>query len=320
MRVCLAWSCDGALVKIESVLAAVVVAYASGCNCGSTMTTDAGQTGGGSAGSAGGSAATGGGSAVSGGGSAVAGGGSAVTGGGSAASGGGGAVVDAGPGDAGLTDAGAGDAGLTDAGTPPVDGGIGPYVGTCQLTMTEPVKMFGPLPYLETLNSRFPCEGATVFALYDFENNDPLTPGATNNGTLSSSFGPGLIDSVDGDDGVIDGICSPRDGGTNCNALWGGGSVTFTFTSTDGGPLPRFFGAVWTDGEGEVFFEAFDVDGGLLGRVGPVSEAGVFPDNTVQSSTSEDRFFGVVSNQDLGSVRIGNTAGGVEVDHVQFGR
>ncbi len=104
-----------------------------------------------------------------------------------------------------------------------------------------------------------------------------------------------------------------------CDAYWGGGSLTFTFDADALGGLPTHAGAVWTDGGGLVGFEAFGTDGKIIYEVKPFSEAG-FPGPDITSDTSEDRFFGAFAPGGIASIRIYNTAGGVEVDHLQYGR
>lgn len=176
-----------------------------------------------------------------------------------------------------------------------------------------------PYNYLKAGDSPF---GNVVFDwsyLEDFEDHVFDVPGvSTGGGRLSSTFGPTLIDSVDGDDGnVSDNRCIKSVG--TCDAWWGAGSLRFTFNATVLGSLPTHVGLVWTDGGGKVSFEAFDAEGISLYKFGPFSEPG-FPDDTVNSSTAEDRFFGAYAPGGIGSVLISNTAGGIEIDHLQYGK
>lgn len=137
-------------------------------------------------------------------------------------------------------------------------------------------------------------------------------------GRLSSTFGAGLIDSVDGDDSnASDNQCLKTVG--TCDAWWGAGSLRLTFDASVLGGLPTHVGMVWTDGGGKVTFEAFDAQGLSLYKFGPYSEPG-FPDDTVNSSPSEDRFFGAFAPSGIGSVLISNSAGGIEIDHLQYGK
>ena len=78
-------------------------------------------------------------------------------------------------------------------------------------------------------------------------------------------------------------------------------------------------GIVWTDGAGQTLFRAFEADGTLLGSIGPIYDPGVFPDGSFNGETAEDRFFGVAYDGGISSVFIGNSGGGIEVDHLQYG-
>ena len=127
-------------------------------------------------------------------------------------------------------------------------------------------------------------------------------------GTVSGSF-VGLQDSVDGDDGVVDGKISRGN-----DWFSGGGSVGVTFTF-NGAVLPTAFGIVWTDGGDAVTFSAKAGDGRLLGSI---TRSG-FADISVSGTVFEDRFFGVTSVEGIKSIFISTSSGGIEVDHVQYG-
>jgi len=135
-------------------------------------------------------------------------------------------------------------------------------------------------------------------------------------GSLSGDSG-GVIphlngqgDSVDGDDGRVDGVASSGHSWLSSNGPTG---VTFTFT---GEVLPTAFGLVWTDGSGAVTFGATAGDGRFLGAF---TRSG-FPDASFRGGVDEDRFFGVHFAGGIRSVVIGNEGVGIEVDHVQYGR
>ena len=184
-----------------------------------------------------------------------------------------------------------------------------------------------PKNYLRPEDSPFAGVDFEYFHLEDFEDHLLNTPGLRSvvspsssaaSGQPSSSFGAGVIDSVDGDDGIPDdNRCVKKDG--VCDAWWGAGTLTFSFDVEVLGALPTHVGGVWTDGLGEVSFEAFGPDGTSIYKLGPLSEPG-FPDNTISSSTGEDRFFGAYDPAGISAFTISNTQGGVEVDHVQYGR
>lgn len=170
--------------------------------------------------------------------------------------------------------------------------------------------LLGPIPYLDATNSPLTVT-APDFVLEDFEDGvlSPLgvsvSPGAP--------LGPGTdTDSVDGDDGLVDGW--GRDG-HSFFAVDGPLGVTVQFDPLALGGLPREVGVVWTDGAGEATFEAFDAAGISLGVVGPMAVG----DGATDGATPEDRFFGVLHDGGVSRVHIANTAGGIEIDHVQFG-
>ena len=169
----------------------------------------------------------------------------------------------------------------------------------------------GPTPYLSKNDSPFltSVNAGTTF-LETFESGALTTPGVTISG--GSVIGPGgLTDSVDADDGAIDGS------GTNGHSVFGAGTpgITFTFDATVLGHLPTQVGIVWTDGAGTTLFEAFGPGGVPLGQIGPVAIA----DGSVSGTTGEDNFFGVANPGGISAIRISNTSGGIEVDHLQYG-
>jgi hypothetical protein len=178
---------------------------------------------------------------------------------------------------------------------------------------------YGPTPYLQFSDSPFSGLSFISFYLEDFEDGFLNTPGVTADfGFLSSSgFPVTSVDSVDADDGVIDGD------NTGClgDSWWAPGTpgVTFTFNFDAGalGSLPTHAGLVWTDGYGLTTFEAFDSGGLSLGTIGPLS-MGVQYQYT--GETDEDRFFGVSHLGGISSIKISTgPASGVEVDHLQYG-
>lgn len=183
-----------------------------------------------------------------------------------------------------------------------------------------------PKPYLGQTASPFEGLDFAYFHREDFEDHQLNAPGLRSvtapgsneaNGRLSSAFGPSLIDSVDADDGVTDGQCQKAN--DTCDGWWGSGSLTFSFDATALGALPTHAGVVWTDGAGEIYLEAFGADGTSLYKVGPFSEQG-FPNDSFESSVQEDRFLGAYEPNGISAITISNTVGGIEVDHVQFGR
>jgi len=125
-------------------------------------------------------------------------------------------------------------------------------------------------------------------------------------GNVTSSSDAGA-DSVDGDDGSIDGSGTT---GRSWFSSDGPGGVTFTFS----GPLPTAAGVVWTDGEGVTTFEAFGA--GMI-SLGTLSAS--IADGSTAGTTNEDRFFGVQESGGIMAIKLSNSMGGIEMDHVQFG-
>src|SRR5258705_3994185 len=91
--------------------------------------------------------------------------------------------------------------------------------------------------------------------------------------------------------------------------------MRFTFNIAALGSLPTHAGLVWTDGAGQVYFEAFDHNGLSMGLQGPFN----FPDNVNTGTTAEDRFLGAYNKDGISAIRVLNTVGGIEIDHLQYG-
>jgi hypothetical protein len=178
--------------------------------------------------------------------------------------------------------------------------------------------LLGPTPYLSFADSPFNGPSFSYFYLEDFEDHLLNTPGVTGSpgGVTSVVFGPSIHDSVDADDGSIDG--SGLSGDTWFSSS-GAGGVTFQFNAGVLGSLPTHAGIVWTDGAGLVTFRAYGPGNTLLGTIGPLSGPG-FPDGSVVGTTAEDRFFGIIAPGGIQALFISNSSGGIEVDHLQYGR
>jgi hypothetical protein len=180
--------------------------------------------------------------------------------------------------------------------------------------------LLGPSPYSGFGDSPFNAGSFSYFYLETFESGALGVPGvATSGGTI---LGPSrFADSVDADDGVIDGL------GNNGHSWYSAGnrSLSFTFSAAILGALPTYVGIVWTDvgfkddgvlGPAPVLFEAFDSLNHSLGLIGP-SPLG---DESVYGTTGEDRFFGIFDHAGISRITIAMpTSGDWEVDHLQYG-
>ena len=157
----------------------------------------------------------------------------------------------------------------------------------------------GPTPYLSFPDSPFNGGSFSYFHLDNFESGALSAPGFSK---LSVTVNPGTLvlasaaqtDSVDGDDGSINGS------GILARSLYSGGGLSFfrfTFNAaTLGGLWPTHAGIVRTDigitsaihGVGPVVFEAFDSVGAWLGTTGPLT----LGDGSTFGATAKNRFFG----------------------------
>lgn len=174
--------------------------------------------------------------------------------------------------------------------------------------------LLGPSTYLSSADSPFsPFLGFTYFHLKNFEDHLLNTPGvgASAGGVTSVVFGPSVHDSVDADDGSIDGSGL---GGDSFFSGSGGAGISFTFDVSVLGVLPNAVGIVWTDGGGTISFEAFDALNNSLGVL-----IGSHADGSFNGETAEDRFYGVTDSGGISRIHISNSAGGIEVDHLQYG-
>ena len=174
----------------------------------------------------------------------------------------------------------------------------------------------GPTPYLSFDDSPFKGGSFGYFYLETFEDHLLNTPGvsADNGGVTSVVFGPLIHDSVDADDGAIDGSGLKGDSYFTASGATG---VRFTFSAAALGSLPTSAGIVWTDGGSHtsVTFSAFGPGGALLFTQ---IKSG-FADGSNNGETGEDRFFGVVNAAGISAIFMSNASGGMEVDHLQYG-
>ncbi|MDX2132835.1 MAG: hypothetical protein SFY69_12365 [Planctomycetota bacterium] len=179
----------------------------------------------------------------------------------------------------------------------------------CGLAGTAMAGMVGPSLYSSVASSPLTQIGPQVY-VENFEDGQLNTPGVTasTGQVLTGSF---WVDSVDGDDGFVDGTCA---GGHSWFVANGATGVSFTFSPIFGGALPNWAGIVWTDGHNPIFFEAFDANGVSLGVV-----EGAHADELFTGSTEEDHFYGAYYESGISRITIRGTMGGLELDHLQYG-
>jgi len=179
--------------------------------------------------------------------------------------------------------------------------------------------LIGPTPYLSFANSPFNPASFGYFYLEDFEDNLLNVPGVTasaGNTSLNSGFSGSIVDSVDKDDGVIDGVCIKA--GATCESWFSGNGaagVMWTFNAGMLGSLPTAAGIVWTDGGGfsTVTFQAYDQNNVLLGTLHTTA------DGSNNGETPEDRFFGLTNAGGISKIFLFNDSGGIEMNHIQYG-
>ena len=168
-------------------------------------------------------------------------------------------------------------------------------------------------PYYSFNDSPFQEESFSYFHLEDFEDGELNVPGvAVSSGEAFQSKSNG--DSVDGDDGTIDGS------GTNGRSWWVGEnkSVAFTFDKDVLGDLPTHAGIVVTGArDGSISIEGFDSLGNSLGVATGEFKA------IAQGNTDEDRFLGISEESGISEIKVSTSADtsvNWEVDHLQYGR
>jgi hypothetical protein len=192
--------------------------------------------------------------------------------------------------------------------------GIG-FVASLIVAPLSHALLIGPTSYLSSGDSPFSSGSFSYFYLETFEDHLLNVPGVTASagGVTSVVFGPSIHDSVDADDGFIDG--SGLNGDSYFSAS-GAAGVSFTFNAGALGSLPTSAGIVWTDGGAgaQVTFEAFDQNGLSLGIL-----LGGHADGSNVGETGEDRFYGAMNAGGISRLFISNAAGGIEVDHLQYG-
>lgn len=180
----------------------------------------------------------------------------------------------------------------------------------------------GPSAYLQASDSPLAALDFSggYFFLENFEDHALNTLGASSSvagsGPTSIVFGPNVHDSVDADDGALDGSGLQGDSWFNSGA-----STGFAFSAGALGALPTHVGLVWTDGpfQTPVTLTAWGADNVTV--VCSIVGAAGFANSSFNGETSEDRFFGCVDGGGIARVQLTNVlGGGIEVDHLQYGR
>ncbi|NCR38113.1 MAG: PEP-CTERM sorting domain-containing protein [Microcystis aeruginosa S11-01] len=191
--------------------------------------------------------------------------------------------------------------------------------------------ILGPTPYLSFNDSPFKSGNFNYFYLENFEDGLLNTPGVTASsasGLPISVYPPDFYtDSVDSDDGVIDGngqqghvLLEPGNGVI--------GGFNFTFDKNTLGTLPTHAGIVWTDSSyggssgtdgTPLTFEAFNAQGSSLGKIQLGQNQ--IGDGRFDGTTSDDRFFGVINPEGISKISISQTLinAAISVDHLQYG-
>lgn len=146
-------------------------------------------------------------------------------------------------------------------------------------------------------------EMGTVDPFLSIDSGEVLFP-RTFSGLMNS-----VTDSVDGDDGVIDGF-----GNDGHSWFAPNSSVTVSFAN----PVKNA-GLVFTDGDRistNVRLEAFDIDGNSLAII----NAGDLADDTFTGETAEDTFMGFQDmDASISSITLSLDAGiGIEIDHISW--
>lgn len=185
---------------------------------------------------------------------------------------------------------------------------------TCIVNIVPGPVFLGPSPYLSFSDSPFNTLTFTYFYLENFEDQLLNTPGVSVEGGTMGITGHPCADSVDADDGVIDGS------GTMGTSYYSASSssITFSFNESVLGSFPTHVGLVWTDagGYGDVTFTTYGVDGSSLGSI----TANHLGDGDVTGGTAEDRFFGVINESGVSKITMYVPGTDWECDHLQYGR
>lgn len=194
--------------------------------------------------------------------------------------------------------------------------------GLTPLGLQAATQAYGTTPYVSFGDSPFNGIAFSTWQLEDFE--DGLnTIGATAT-TPGNVLGPGpQVDSVDADDGAIDG------NGNAGHSFFSQQLTTvlgFAFDEVALGGLPTHAGIVWTDvgfvsgggldGFGDVLFTAYDASDQVILSIQGLG----LGDGDTFGGTAEDRFFGLRHDDGIARIEISMPqSNNFEVDHLQYG-
>jgi len=170
----------------------------------------------------------------------------------------------------------------------------------------------GPLGYKSEADS--PWIGNPTLLIEDFEDGLLNIAGVSKIGGGDVRLPGNHTDSVDGDDGVIDGIGRGHSYWVQPDEIETG--VTFLFDESLLGDLPNFAGFVWTDGNenATLIVEFLDEELNVMSTLIEVLGDGVHT-----ADTAADRFLGFETIAGIGGIRLRADIGGLEIDHLQFG-
>lgn len=180
---------------------------------------------------------------------------------------------------------------------------------------------FGPTPYLQTGDTPadFFCTICSdPLHIEDFEDNMLDAFLSIDNGSILlpntfSGLADPVTDSVDGDDGTVDG-----DGNSGHSWFTGSAGVADQMLTISFANTVTSAGLVFTDGDSastNIALEAFDMSGVSLGII----NAGDLADDVFTGETAEDSFLGFRHLEGIASIQLTMDAGtGIEIDHIQW--
>ena len=195
--------------------------------------------------------------------------------------------------------------------------------GTAAYAVVPTQTLYEPTPYRSFAHSPFSAlTASSYFHLEKFEIRDLRTPGYSSPTSGFIASADLLTDSVDADDGSIDGLGRAGQSWYSADMT---NTITFVFSASVLGTLPTHAGIVWTDvgvvnsgttGITDVTFIAYRADDTVIGQVTGLD----LGDGSASGGTTEDRFFGAYSADGIARIEISvSNSDDWEVDHLQYG-